>query len=123
MIIFFVYLVISIILIAYFIFLSDSRKKGALESLILIVIGFVGVVIERIIDKQFDLTTLLFVALSVCLTILYLWLKKKFLAEANFIKNKKRQKNTKKKSKTLVVTVVNDSAKHKAVPNKSVPNK
>jgi|GEM_PF-1344841 prolipoprotein diacylglyceryltransferase len=95
-----VYSVISILLISYFIFLSDSKKKGALESLILIVIGLVGVFIERIIDKQFDLITLFFVILSVCLTILYLWLKKRFFTEAKTIKKKKHRKKTKKKIKS-----------------------
>jgi hypothetical protein len=61
--------------------------------------------IKRIIDKQFDLITLFFVVLSVCLTILYLWLKERFLTEAKTIK-KKSTKNE-EKNKIIVPRRVN----------------
>jgi energy-coupling factor transporter transmembrane protein EcfT len=87
------------------VFIIVILRENFFDCLIILIFAFIAVFIERIIDKQFDLITLFFVVLSVCLTILYLWLKERFLTEAKTIK-KKSTKNE-EKNKIIVPRRVN----------------
>jgi len=89
-------LVYSIIGIIFFIFFFQSHglKKGLLELPSMFALAFFGLLIERIIDKQFDLITLIIFLSVILLFFLSRWLRKR--TKKNIGKKKKILKKRKK---------------------------
>lgn len=99
----FIFTIILLVVIISLLMYLNGLKEGLLHTLIPINIALIWYSVERIINNQFNIVTVVLIIIAILFIILYVWLKKKWKVEGdnktikqNSSKNKKRKKRKKK---------------------------
>jgi len=90
MILLIIYTIIFFIIITSIVY-SVGIKKGLLLTFYIIIFSTIGVLAERLIDKQFDSITIIVCLIAVCMTVIFFWLRKKLSYSLDNEKKEKRK--------------------------------
>ena len=87
-----IYILVFIILVIILFYLKENLKEWLLDFFSIITFAFIGVLAERLIDKQFDNITIIVCLIAVCMTVIFFWLRKKLSYSLSNEKKRKKKK-------------------------------
>ena len=87
-----IYILVFIIQVIILFYLKENLKEWLLDFFSIITFAFIGVLAERLIDKQFDSITIIVCLIAVCMTVIFFWLRKKFSYSLNNGKKRKKKR-------------------------------